>query len=159
MARFIIHTYPEKKKFQKPIQIIVVLGLAALFVFDIASYIWGGNRRYLGSILIFLFLLSHIDRLRRKKREYFINISDDSIEWLIAEEGDITKVDWNDIRWIKREKDNSLSLFQESSFSKNFSLKKFSEEDSKEILQLLEKKGLDRNIRLINFSEPALVVA
>ena len=159
MARFIIHKYPEKKKFEKSIQIIVVLGLVALFVFDIGSYIWGGNRRYLGSILIFLFLLSNIYSLRRKKREHFIEISDDSIEWLITDEGDITKVNWNDIRWIKREKEDSISLFQESSFSKNFSLKKFPEEDSKEILQLLEKKGLESNIKLINFSEAASVVA
>ena len=159
MARFIIHTHPEKKKFDKLFLSFLILAIV-LGVFNLASYLWDGKHHYFGDIIIFLFLLcSAIDRLRRRKREHFIDISENDIEWLVSEEGEKQKISWSDIRWIKKERDGNITLFQESSFSKGVSLKDFTEDDTREILQLLEKKVLGRNIRLINFSEVASVPA
>ena len=156
MAKFIVHTHPHRKKMEVFYFwfwiVVTVLFFASLFFID-----WGDFKAAARSVTFILLFWSAMDRLRKKKKEHFIEITEESIEWLVSEEENKTLVPWNDIRWIKRESDGGITLFQESSFSKHFLLTQFLEEDRKAILDLLQQTGNTRQIRLINFSEEVSV--
>ena len=102
---------------------------------------------------------SGIDQIRGRKQR-FISIDEEKIECLANAKGKtIETVEWTDIRWIKKEKNGGITIYRDSSFSNHFSLQGFSNEDSTEIIRLFAEQAIIRNIRLINFSEPASAVA
>ena len=155
MARFLIYAHPKRKKLDEAYQyfliVLTVLGIISLFYFG-----WDGGWRRGGNLILFLFLLwSAIDRLRRKRKEHYLDINRERFEWLVSEQEEKTAVPWNDIRWIKKENDGGVTLFQESSFSKHFSLQGFLEEDKAAIYKLIHETANQKTIRLINFSESA----
>ena len=159
MARFIVHPHPRRKKLEEAYQyfliVFTVLGIMSLFYFD-----WDGGGRRAVNLILFLFLFwSAIDRLRRKKKEHFLKINEDHLEWLISEQEEKTRVPWNDIRWIKKEKDGGITLFQDSSFSKHFPLNGFTEDDATSIYKLIQETAIQKEIRLINFAGVISAVA
>lgn len=64
-----------------------------------------------------------------------------------------TEILWEDIQWIKREKNHSIHFLQGSSVSTLLELKDFTEEEREKILEELQNQAHQRSIRLINFSE------
>ena len=104
-------------------------------------------------------LFSGVDKIKGKQKR-FIYIDDERIDCLAeANVSVVATITWTDIRWIKKENSGGITIYRESSFSNHFSFKNFSEEDTKEICRLFTEQALIRNIRLINFSEPASAVA
>ncbi len=104
-------------------------------------------------------LFSGIDKIKGKQKR-FIYIDDEKVECLVYAKGSsIATVEWNDMRWIKKENVGGITIYRESSFSNHFSLEDFSEEDTKEIIRLFAELGLKHNIRLINFSGSVSAVA
>ena len=92
--------------------------------------------------------------------DVFANIDESRIEWAVNEKPKTSiLIYWTDIRWIKNEKDNSVTIYQESSFSKNLSLTEFTEEDKNQMLYLLQEYAILRQIKLINFSQIPSAVA
>ena len=157
MATFFMPDSKIRKKYRVVYQYFKIISaflcLVGLFYFD-----WNPDlKTVLRTILVLYFLWTAIDLLRRSKREHFIEITQEHISSKSAD--DISRVNWDDIRWIKKEKDGGITVFQESSFSKHFSLKDFSEEDRKDILGLLQGNANARQIRLINFSGTIPAVA
>ena len=59
----------------------------------------------------------------------------------------------------KKEKNKGILIFRDNSFSVGFSLKDFQEADQGQIISLLEQYAAQKQIHLINFSEPSLVIA
>lgn len=104
-------------------------------------------------------LFSGLDKIKGKQKR-FIYIDDETIDCLEQAKGSsVATVAWTDVRWLKKENTGGITIYRDSSFSNHFSLTGFSEEDTKEICRLFTKQALIRNIRLINFSEPASAVA
>ena len=107
---------------------------------------------------IVFWITSYNFRIMGKVR--FAEINQDFMEWAVYEKntGKIF-IKWDDVRWIKKEKNGSVTIYQDSSFSNNLPLSDFTKEDKKEILDLLHQSAVQRQISLVNFSEPVLVLA
>jgi hypothetical protein len=101
-----------------------------------------------------------VSRLREKNKIYSIEVTEAGIEWLLHP---IQKkplfASWSSIHWIKLEHNNSITLYYQSSFSKSLKMGEFSEENRKEIFQTIQEFAMQKQIRLINFSEPVLALA
>ena len=158
MATFIVYIDPRKRKKQKILGCVcVTVGLA---FFTLSFFIEGNGLKKLFDLVIsFNAVLAGIGQLRTKKPLY-IKIDTTCIKFIVQEKFDIiTTVEWNDIRWIKKEMDNSITIYRDSSFSNNIPLKNFVDADKKEILRLVYENAGARQIRLINFLEPVSAVA
>lgn len=160
MPRFIQQTNAKKgkQKIFNKIMFVLVLLFILVSLFD---YNWNDRFTFSPNIFLGSYLLwSAFDSWRAGKRVYSLEITDLYIGWLETDK--ITNrilIDWNDIRWIKKEKDGGITFFRDSSFSEHFPLADFSEYDRNEIMLLLYQQANTRQIRLINFSEPVSAVA
>jgi len=97
---------------------------------------------------------------RSRGRARFAEINEDYIEWSVYEKNTaIVFINWGDVQWIKKEKDKSVTVYRDSSFGNNLSLADFLEEDQKAMLHLFQQYGMQKQVQLINFSEPSLVLA
>jgi hypothetical protein len=104
-------------------------------------------------VIAFNIVATGISLVRNWNKADFIEIDEKIISVTLYKTSKSAKsVSWRDIRLIKKEGDGSITLFQESSFSNNFGLAKFSEEDQERILALLQEKANAWQIPLINFS-------
>jgi hypothetical protein len=153
MSRFSSPYHPARKKLEAVYPYFIWIVFALIFIYCIFSVWKYKELPNLGGFLVLI--ISGIITLRKKKREHFIDITDEYVEWLLSEEENPTRVNWNDIRWIKKETGGGITLFQESSFSKHFVLDDFPEEDRKQIQYLLQQMAEKRQVRLINFSAAA----
>lgn len=159
MPKFIIQT-TEKKKKKTLLLARFFLFIGLLFLGIIIFSNGSGLGKVANLVLGLNALMWGISLLFRKKKEFFINITGERIEWLVYEKNrNIIAVYWSNIRWIKRENDGGISLFKDSSFSEYFSLANFSAEERKEIMRLLQEKANARQINLVNFLDMSLVVA
>ena len=159
MPKFIIQTTEKKKK--KTLLLACFFLFIGLLFLGISIFFNGSGLGKVANLVLGLnALMCGISPLFRKKKEFFINITGERIEWLVYEKNrNIIAVYWSNIRWIKRENDGGISLFEDSSFSEYFSLANFSTEERKEIMRLLQEKANARQINLVNFSDMSLVVA
>jgi hypothetical protein len=150
MSRFTVYKDPRRQRRQTAFAwFFVILAILTLISEFFVEWRW----KYLGHwALFFLFLSTGIEKLRKKKRVYFFEVTPAQLEWLFQEQAEKTIIPWEDIQWIKKEKNGSISFFQESSFSKNVLLNMFPEEEKKLIEKEMEVIALNRGIRLINFS-------
>ena len=160
MPRFIVHT----KEKQKRRTLLWAYFLIVVGLFSFVLFIFFDGRNDLSGIASMVIamnaLASGINQLRNVRKVRFIEVDKEHIAWGGYEKFEnIIPVDWNDIRWIKKEKDGGITLFQDSSFSKHISLAKFSDDDQNEIMLLLQQIATERRIRMINFSGAASAVA
>lgn len=160
MPKFVQHIKAKSKR-QNLLDKIFLVFASLYFLLSLFSY--EGDNRFRFVINIFMgiyFVWFYIDRFRTGKQVYSLEITDADIRWLEAKKtANKILIDWNDIRWIKKEKNGGITVFRDSSFSEHFPLIDFLQDDREEIIRLLQEKANARQIRLINFSEPASAVA
>ncbi|MEO7531211.1 MAG: hypothetical protein ABIS69_07360 [Sediminibacterium sp.] len=160
MPRFTSHVN-EKRKRQKRFRVYFfgfIGGLSALF-----SILWYGKIEFFQYASFFILMSGvsmALDTFKKIGKNRSIEIDEHHIEWSIFQKNQgLASVEWKDIRWLKKEYNNSVSIFMDSSFNKNISMTDFSEEDKKEMLRLFQKYGVAKEIRLVNFSDLALAIA
>ncbi|MES2331861.1 MAG: hypothetical protein V4539_19805 [Bacteroidota bacterium] len=159
MPRFVVYL-SEKQKRKKQLYAIGHIISGILFVTAFACF---SDHRNFIRIAYLLFSINGFalgyEGFRKMGKVKFVDIDMDRIEWSIYERSNNhILIEWSDVRWIKKEKDGSISVFRDSSFSNNLSLNDLREEDKKEILILLEQYARGRGIHLINFSDLALAL-
>ena len=158
MSRFIIHTN-EKKKWKVKLfaYLYAITGLLLIIIFFDESRDFV-RMAYL--IIAMNALWSVIDSFRNMGKIRFADIDESHIKWSIYEKSEShILIDWKDVRWIKKEKNASVTIYQDSSFSKNLSLTEFNDDNKNQMLYLLQHYASQRQIRLINFSDMPLAVA
>jgi hypothetical protein len=58
---------------------------------------------------------------------------------------------WTDLRWIKLEKNGSVTCSSKNKSTRKLLLQDFSDQDNSQILKLLEKISTEKGVPLINF--------
>ncbi len=162
MPRFVIHI--SEKKRRKDLlwgSLYIALGFFCLAMLIYYLFVDAPTMRRAFYICFAIqFTSSGYSRLKEAKRkEFFLEIDEDELTWIMQQTGKPMNIEWNDIRWLKKTRDEGILIFRESSFSVGFSLANFREEDKMQILSLIEQYAAQRKIRMINFSTPALVPA
>lgn len=159
MARFAQH-FDVRKFRRKLILGYIYTGAATSLLFLLIFYPYdNGLRQVLSMVCIVNIGWYGIDYLRKSKiKELFIDIDEHKITWQYNDGLKTMSVEWNDIRWIKNDRNETILLFRASSFTDSFSIKGYPEETKAEIFSLLEQYASQRNIRLISFSEPVLAM-
>ena len=161
MARFIIAKPKRKKQFRLWTIYARIFFIVAVFVFSQIEKF--GNFGFY--IILAGFLVSDILELINGEKEKFIDIQEDSIRWQLTETPKNKKVaqaieiDWEEIRWIKKECNGDISFYKDNSFFDFFYLDGFEIKDKLDICHLIQKIANQKNIRLVNFSERILVPA
>lgn len=111
--------------------------------------------RILNTVIFINFGWVGLGKIKNAKREKSVDITTEIIRF--NQPYDLhrfTEILWDDIRRIKREKNNALVFFQDSSISKMLELTGFSATQQENILQDLQNQAHQRSIELINFSGP-----
>lgn len=159
MSKFIIHKSDKKKKRESIIAwTLIFSGLVFLAISVLTGKVIISP--VLNIIITLDLLWSGIGRLRKKQKQFFIEIDGIGIHWLLNEfDKKPAMASWQDTRWIKQEHDTSITIYQDSSFSKNIQLTAFPDKDKKEIVELIVQQADQKNVRLVNFSEQPLAVA
>lgn len=117
-----------------------------------------GLRKFSAFLFAFSGIWSGIEWVRPQK-DLFITVNEEKIEWLVEEKFfKVISIEWLDIRWIKKELEGGVTIFRDSSFSHHMTMKKFSEQDIKDIEREIIENAIVREIRLINFSDKVAVV-
>lgn len=162
MSRFVIHISEAKRK-KLLIWGVLYIAYAAISVVMLIYYLFndvGTMRKVFYIIGATNFGVWGYERLqKRKRKEFFLEIDQDALTWSMHETEKPISIPWNDVRWIKKEKDEAIMIFRESSFSIGFPMADFQEEEKIQILELIERYGAQRQIRMINFSTPVLATA
>jgi len=164
MSRFVIQV-SEKKRNRNLILGCLSIAFSLFGLAILLSYLFSeeevkGMRKIFYLVFVIQGAWSGIEYLqKRKRKEFFLEIDKYYLKWVMTETGNPTITNWNDIRWIKKEKNKGILIFRDNSFSVGFSLKDFQEADQGQIISLLEQYAAQKQIHLINFSEPSLVIA
>lgn len=162
MSRFVIHISESKRKkllIWGCLYISMAVFSVAMLMYDLFDDV-GTMRRIFYILGVINFGVGGYERLRKRKRkEYFLEIDHESLTWSMHQTEKPISILWDDIRWIKKEKDEAIMIFRESSFSVGFPMIDFQEEEKMQILELIERYGAQRQIRMINFSTPVLATA
>ncbi|MCW3088255.1 MAG: hypothetical protein JWQ78_1641, partial [Sediminibacterium sp.] len=117
MSRFIAQADPKKVRNERRYQVFALLGTVIL-AGGLVYYASDENDRFIPKVVIFLYLVSLLTNwLRMKRREFFIEVTNDRIAWRLTEPENKTVLSWKEIRWIKRETNDGITIFQDSSFS------------------------------------------
>jgi hypothetical protein len=159
---FAIHINESKRKKHL---VWGILNIAAAFFFFamLVYYLFNESdriRTVFYVVFVIQFGVSGYERLqKRKPSEFFLEINGEALTWWLRETEKTHGIQWDDIRWIKKEKGVAITIFRDSSFSVGFSLAGFREEEKTQILELIEQYADQRQIRMINFSTPALATA
>jgi len=147
MATFIIQHNKKKKRNVLILSVSLIFFPIALFSIDLFFYDKVGEWIY-NVLVSFSLLWQGVTRFRKRKRDFFIQIDDEKIEWLLREiEEKETKINWNKVSWIKLERDNTVTIYPGAGFK----LMKFSEADREKILTQIQEVANARQIRVINF--------
>ena len=164
MSRFVIHI-SEKKRRNDLVKACISI-LTSLFCLAVLAYYLFSEEELKGIRKAFYIVFAlqsgwsgYDYLLKRRRRELFLEIDELNIVISMQETEKPIITEWNDIRWIKKEKSGGILIFRESSFSVGFSLNPFQPEDQEQIISLLEKYATQKQIRLVNFSEPSLALA
>jgi hypothetical protein len=159
MATFAIDTNANRQKRLRVFdKVIIAVGIALLAA---AFLLKGRAGEIVGGIFIIPFFVVFVStstaNLLIKLKTRFVDINDSTIGFNTAIQTSAenqfpdTVLNWNEIKWIKKEKNNSISLYQESSFNKNFSLEAFDTDTQKSIMEELKKQAVARGISTVNF--------
>jgi hypothetical protein len=162
MSGFVIHISESKRKkllIWGCLYIAMAVFSMAMLIYDLFGDV-GTMRRIFYILSVINFGAGGYERLqKRKRKEYFLEIDHGWLRWSMHQTEKPISVLWDDVRWIKKEKDESIMIFRESSFSVGFPMADFREEEKLQILELIERYAAQREIRMINFSTPALATA
>lgn len=164
MSRFVIHISEQQRR-NNLIRACVSITLSLLCIAILVDSLFTkeeltGMRKALYIVFALQMGWSGYDYFhKRRRKEFFLEIDESYLKWVMNETGDPAITDWNDIRWIKKEKNKGILIFRDSSFSVGFSVKDFREAEQEQIIALLEKYAREKQIRLVNFSEPSLALA
>jgi hypothetical protein len=162
MSRFVIHINESKRKkllVWGCLYIAMAVFSVAMLAYDL-FYDVGTMRRIFYVLCVTNFGAGGYERLqKRKRKEYFLEIDQESLTWSMHQTEKPISILWDDIRWIKKEKDEAIMIFRESSFSVGFPMADFREEEKLQIVELIEHYAAQREIRMINFSTPVLATA
>lgn len=163
MARFSIEADKRNLRNQL-IKGCVFLVVSFLLLGLLVHYLFTGEEesRFKRAFYLVFFiqgLISGINYIRKSRfKESCVEITEQFITWTVPESSKTISIDWSDIKWIKQERDGKIMLFRQSSFSDSFLIKIYTEETKREILALIDEYASQKNIRLINFSEPVLAM-
>ncbi|MBV9989412.1 MAG: hypothetical protein JO301_17160 [Chitinophagaceae bacterium] len=157
MSRFVVYKDPRKKKWQLVFAWAMLLfGLFNLVLLAVTHR----EADFVISVFLPVYLVwSGMERLLKLRREYFIEITDDHVGWKLSDINPMMTVAWNDVRWLKRESKNLISLFRESSFREPIDTTLFSEAEREKIATELSDIATARGLRLINFSTDGMMPA
>jgi hypothetical protein len=111
--------------------------------------------RILNTVIFINFGWIGINNIRNAKLEKCLDITPEHIRF--NQKFNLrrfTEIRWADIRWIKREKNNNLLFFGDSSLSVMLELTDFSASQQENILQELQDLAHQQSIQWINFSGP-----
>lgn len=159
MARYTLQIEASKRRknlFWTYLQL--VLGIMVLLVYLIFDEENTFSR--VAHIVIAVFFISNgISGIKASRRNYYVDINDVYIEWLPQLPGaSVVVVVWDDIRWIKQEKDGRITFCQQSSFSNTLCLTDFSPADKLQIMRELYSVASARQLRLVNFETAAFAM-
>ena len=85
---------------------------------------------------------------KKKKPKTFLQINDDGLEWFLPIFTRKEAVLWNDLHWIKFEKEE-IRFYIASSFSRHLPYAAFSNEDQKSIGQIIKEEAGRREIKMV----------
>lgn len=110
------------------------------------------------ALMLAYFLMGDLDRIGKVQ---FVNIDEEKIEWFEQRKNlpALNIVEWNDVHWIKKENDGTVSFFVASSICHNLRINDFPESDQENITSLVVGYARRQKIRLVNFSEAVLATA
>jgi hypothetical protein len=158
MARFTIHITPAKRKTQRTLVYILIAGVLLFFLFELIGIKTSYPSFFMVMIGLGIFapVYAVINLMGKVK---YADIDADTIAWDTYDNKQIAIfLEWEDIQWVKKESDGSVTFFQSSSFDYNLPLVNFSEEDQRQLIELVLQYAQQYNIRVVNFSEPAQAV-
>jgi hypothetical protein len=156
MSRFIVYKDPKKNKRQLLFAWITIgvgfLGLVFLFLYK--------EKRIAARVILPIWLLwSGFERLMKIRREYFLEINDRQLYWYLREFNPRQTVLWDDVRWIKQEKDGTISFYMASSFRAGFHPGIFTQAEQEQVLNEITGIAMEKHLELVNFSQPVLPTA
>jgi hypothetical protein len=163
MPRFTIPVN-EKKERQKKLFAWIYVVMTVCCIIGIIVFGREGRLLRIANMVILVCSINSlraiIISLRGITKVRFVDVNENNIGWFVRERSDTRIfIEWNDIRWIKSENNGSISIFRDSSFSNNLNIADFSEEDKEGILSLLKHYAIQKQIRLVNFSEVSVALA
>ncbi|MEO8173209.1 MAG: hypothetical protein ABI581_09010 [Sediminibacterium sp.] len=159
MARFTIHAEEKRKHKKRVFAYFWVITGALCLLFYLFFDERDGFIRYAPLLIAVNGIWIGSDSFISMGKLRFVEINEQYVEWLIYDKNfPVIFIEWKDIRWIKKERDGSVTVFQDSSFSNNLSLVELTAEDRNEILRLFVQYSMTRQIRLVNFSDSALAL-
>lgn len=160
MARFVVHTKERTRRQKRFIAFFYVIAGALCLLFYLLFDDRDGFIRYAPLLIAVNGIWIGMDSFIKMGKLRFVEINEQTIEWMIYDKNyPVTFIDWKDVRWIKEERDGSVTVFQDSSFASNLSLNELTPGDKKEVLHLLVQYANMRQLRLVNFSEATLALA
>ena len=133
MARFSIEADKRNLRNQL-IKGYVFLGASLLLLGLLVNYFFTGeeeSRLKRAFYLVFFIqgLISGIDYIRKSGfKESCVEITEQFITWTVPENNKTISINWDDIKWVKQERDGKVVLFRQSSFSDSFLIKIYPEE-------------------------------
>jgi hypothetical protein len=156
MSRFVVYQDPKKNKRQLLFAWITIgagfLGLVSLFFNR-------QNRIAAGAILPIWLLWSGFERLMKSRREFFLEIDNHQLYWHLREFESRQTVLWDDVRWIKQEKDGTISFYMASSFRAGFHPALFTQAEQQQLLNEIVGIATEKQLELVNFSQLVLTTA
>ncbi len=158
MSRFPVYRHARNK--QREITYAWLLIVFAVIILIAGTFFMNWPWKSLSPVVFFIFILwTGVDKLRNTRREYFFEVTPLTLEWLLDEGAARVQIPWEDIRWIKKESNGSISFFQDSSFNKNILLNMYAKEERTRIEKEIEEMANARQIKLLNFSSPVSELA
>ena len=154
MARFEVTVDVQRVKKQKRQLLFSQLLLSVCVIMFIWAVIDNAQKTQVFSYFFFgiNFGIICYERWRQVKHApYYLDISDEGIGWFVDAKSKPEYVAWNEIRWIKNDKDTLILISRQSSFSTSFLLELFSAEQQEAIKKMIKEQGTTAGLRLVNF--------
>jgi hypothetical protein len=126
---------------------------------SLAALLFTTQQQIARAILPIWLLWSGFERLMKSRREYFLEISDRQVYWHLREFESRQTILWDDVRWIKREKDGTISFYMASSFRAGFHPRVFTQAEQEQLLNEITGIAIEKHLELVNFSQPVLPTA
>jgi hypothetical protein len=156
MAVFFIEDDTRNQGKHRRRDIIIVVTASALVLGAAYKSATTGRPAYFLSIIpVFIsFLAPALNRLVVKAKRCFVDVNGTNIVFRTGYEknvGNTRIVDWNDIKWIKKEQNDSITLYQQSSFAETIALAEFAVDARENITREIKEGASTRGIQLANF--------
>jgi hypothetical protein len=155
MSRFVVYQDPRKNK-RSLLFAWIMISVGAL---SLVALLFTTQQRIGRAILPIWLLWAGFERLMKSRREYFLEINDRQLYWHLREFESRQTLLWDDVRWIKREKDGTISFYMASSFRAGLHPGVFTQAEQEQVLNEITGIAMEKNLELVNFSQLVLPVA